>query len=770
MFIPRHSPFFPALAGLAVAFSLAACAWQGVKDSNDLAYASAEPKLSELNELYQRCSPVSNGWNRLVENDNVRYAIWAGQSTDGKKWDKNQPDNKPAFPWDGASDCRVLLADEIINDIVDILTESFWRSVARVQGVEASDTERAAYGAKLIEWVKGTKLYSQLQREIELHAQNGLTYGSSLLHITWERELAYKRYEVTLMQLMALAQVQTSGISGGSPVPPGTGSPLAGLPEMILDPSREAEAAQLLADLYLQFVEAERPRNFDWEPKPMSKARARQLVRDLREEGKASVPFPYLCKDQPCITALKMWEDVFVPPETTDIQSARAIFVREWFSEADLQGMVESEGWKQEWVDAAIKEKGNASAWAVKNNDGTAQKLTAEFGYVPQEQNDLIEVIYAYARQVDEDGILGIYYTVFHAKVTTGADQQPLYAKHELLDYAHGKYPFAAYRREISVRQLCASRGVPQVVSTWQRSVKVQEDALTDRTSFETLPPIFKTERMGVKFTFGPAVQNTVQNMATAPKFMERPTGTPTVAFDLMDRIEHRVDRYFGRRREDIPAENSTIKMQKQVRAFLLCCAEAFQQMFQLMEQYMDEKEFQRITGATEPLAADKNEIAGQFDYILTFDVQELSQDFALAKLKAISENILPEDAAGIIDRAKLTKLKLRAIDPSFAGELISSEASASQAIYKQVQTDFALMNLGNDVELTQDDDPTAQTQIQFAEQIVQSNQKYQFALRSDPDFRKRVETWLKNKQFSLQQQQNKTTGRLGVKPMGELG
>lgn len=703
------------------------------------------PDVKELIELYERCSPVVHGWDRLTENERVRYNIWEGQSADGKKWDENMPDGQSAFPWNGASDARIPLADEVVNDLVDLLTEAFWRSVARVEGVESGDTERSSYATRLIEWVKGTKLYPELVREIELHAQNGQTYGPSILQVVWERELGYKRQTVKLEELRAAA-----GDVGETMV------------QLILDPSMEDQAVDLVRRLYEEYVESKRPQNFEWTPRPLSRRRATEIVRSLRETGEAKVAVPYLCKNQPCITALKLWEDIFIPVETTDLQSARVIFVKEWMTEADFQAAGAADGWDPEWMAQALKHKGEFSTWSARTEDTKPISLSAEFGWISGERKDLIEVLYAYERKADDEGVVGVYYTVLHAKVGSGDRDEDLFGKHELLDYPHNKYPFTVYRREVPQRQLCATRGVPQIVATWQREVKVQHDAITDQTSLGVVPPIMTYNLMGTDYKFGPGVQVPVAAPGREPRFMAIPDRGAVVAFELMDRVERQTDRYFGRARADLPPAPGVIKQQKQVRAFLLSCSEAFQQMFQLMQKFMDPSEFARITGSEEALALSEDEIERMYDYILTFDVQELSQEFAMAKLKAISENILPEDAAGIIDRAKLTMMKLRAIDPSLAKELVSSESSASQQLFRKVQTDFAMMFLGNPPEFVEND-PTAPMQLQFGQQIVASNQKYQQALQADEQFRELVKKWAKNMQFSISQEQNKQVGRIGV-------
>lgn len=85
--------------------------------------------------------------------------------------------------------------------------------------------------------------------------------------------------------------------------------------------------------------------------------------------------------------------------------------------------------------------------------------------------------------------------------------------------------------------------------------------------------------------------------------------------------------------------------------------------------------------------------------------------------------------------------------------------------MFKDVQTDIGMMLLGNEA-LYQENDPAAQTKMQFAQQVMQNNSKAQQALQSDPNFQALFENYVKNLQMSVMQQQNAQIGRLGVTPM----
>ena len=95
------------------------------------------PDIKDLQKEYTRAGGYNQLSFRRTKSDDVRFAKWAGQNDDGKKH-ANDANSEP-FPWEGASDTRVRLADQIINENVDILSTSFWRGVLRASPTEAND-------------------------------------------------------------------------------------------------------------------------------------------------------------------------------------------------------------------------------------------------------------------------------------------------------------------------------------------------------------------------------------------------------------------------------------------------------------------------------------------------------------------------------------------------------------------------------------------------------------------------------------------------------
>ena len=681
-----------------------------------MARVGDEPNVSALTEELRRSATDYGTSARVDRVESVRFCRWPGQTEDGKKWnDANR--NKPAFPWDGASDTRIPLADEVINGLVDLCSTSFWRSMLRVSPTNVSQLDQAVTAHNLMDWAMNARMYNDLTREVELLSQYLWTYGWTGVHVTWQQELGQKEQSLTMDQIMALATQSPEG------------SVLADMPNLIANPEADDQSAELLLTAFPN----------------LKKRRALRAVRDLRTDGECSFPVPTMTTNKPMIAALSPYDELVFPPETTDIQSARVVFRRYYMTEAQLLNKVETDGWDEEWAQEAINTMGRFSDYS----DFTYSVGLAENSILDRE--NLIEVCYAYQKSVDSDGVPGVWYTVFSPQV---GDKWGYF---DLLDYAHGQYPFVIWRSELIHRQITESRGVPEVCATWQHEVKAQRDSIFDYTSLTTLPPIEVPKTRGGNLKIGPAIQIPVLRRGEIG-FLQPPAREPGVAFQLIAAIEAQTDRYFGRPTEKVAPAVTQMRQQRIINNWLHGWTEAFRQVLTLTLQYVGPEEIQRITSSQTQVP----ENAQDFDVMLKFDIRELSTDLVTEKLKAISSLVLPLDTAGVIDRAKLISVALRAIDPNLASELIMQQGPASQKMFSETNDEIALISLGNPPNL-RENDPTAAMRLQFSQQVLQSNPKYQQQLQQDQLFQANLQKYIENLQFSVQQQQNAVTGRLGV-------
>lgn len=699
--------------------------------ADQLLYASKEPNIQALHAELSRSYLFGANVTELNLNDDLRFCRWNGQTSDGKKFSKNRDEDDPALPWEGSSDVRVRLIDRVINEQVSLWMNALKNAKLGVSGRTTEDANSAGAMSTLLEYVGAGRNKQEMRREAELLAQYTNQYGWSVMHIGWEQEIGMREQKFTITDLVNMAQ--QAAVNNPE-------SPLASLPAMVMNKEQEELAVAIAQSALPTYEEKE----------------IRRMVKELREEGFTSIYEESIIKNLPVVTALKPYDEITFPPETIDLQKARIIFRRVYMTEVEVRSMINTDQWNEEAIEEAVKTKGQFF-WYRDPNIVPINRLNQDYRL---RTNNLIEVCYAYYKQLNENGNPCVYYTVFSPNAGT-----EVCLKHEKLGYAHGKYPFVVLRREHIRKAVYESRGITDILQTDQSELKAQQDSLRDRTAIETVPPIMVKRRgVGGIGRIGPAMQIPV----TGPddfKFMEPPKGTPTIAEFVIANVEKSTATYFGLNHLETPPPLAQMLQQSSVDNWLTAWSEIYTQMLQLCLQYMDSEELNRIAGVDIPKGIE--DIAKQYDFEVRFDIRNLYSDLVMEKLQAISQFVIPLDSAGVIDRSKLVQKAVEAISPDAAKELVINQQSASQKMYRDVQTDIGMMMLGNEANYVEND-PTAQTKMQYLQDIMQKNPKAQQAAQTDQIFQMLIENYQKNLQMSVMQQQNKQIGRIGVSPMAD--
>lgn len=694
-----------------------------------LANASDTPDVLSLNNELQRCFYHGANAGELIANDDLRFCRWEGQTVDGKKHDTKE--GKSTAPFDGASDVRIRLIDRVINETVAMLINAWKMAKMGVSGKSIDDAQSAAGMEALMKHVN-SRLKSDIRREFELYAQYGNQYGWSAIHVGWDQQIGLREQIFKLEDIIKI----TEGSQEGEEM-----SMLNMLPSYIQNPETEDMAVSIISQRIPNVKLSE----------------IKNMVRDLRNTGSAKFYEETITRNLASVTALKPWDEIGFPPETIEFQKARVVFRRLFMTEVELRSMENADGWDSNAIDIALTTTGKQSWY----NDPNIIPRAAQMNKQLYRNNNLVEVIYAYTRQIDSDGIPQIYYTAFCPKAG-----DKTYFKHEKLGYAHGNYPFVIYRRENVRKNTSESRGIPEILMTEQAELKAQHDALRDRTSFETVPPLIMKRRLGGVGKIGPAQQIAVSDVNDI-KWMEPPRGSPNIAELVINHVETNVAKYFGltsAMTEKQPTQHAMMIQQVAVDNFLTSISEVYSHILQLSLQYMDEVEIERVVGF--PLTKSITDISNQFDFELKFDVRNMYMDFVMEKLQAVNQSILPIDSGGVIDRTQLVRIAIEAIIPEKADELILDNTAASGKMFQSVQNDIGNMMLGNEPQYVEND-PTAKNKMSFVQDIMSKNPKAQSAAQQDPVFQALFKNYIKNLQMSVSQQQNKVIGRIGVTPVG---
>jgi hypothetical protein len=675
-------------------------------------------KITEIiGDIDQADADGASYIQRKLRNFNTRYCIWPGQTDDGRKHAGAY--GKKIFPWDGAADTKIFLSEQIIRERVIALVNAFFKARIQVQPVESMDIDKRNAAETVLKWLMFQHCLDDLRREVRLAAEIRETYGLAVMAIDWEQQTRVEVKSFSMEDAMAMLQESQD-------------PNLQALLEVVLDPEQEELAAQLMGEVI---------------PALGSTVKVRQF----REKGIVEWDEPYIFSSKPVVRALEAWEDIIFPIQTDSIQRASFVARRELLNEVELRERANLEGWDKEWLESAVKHKGEMKRIHLNVH------RSDQFLY--EKLRDLIEIWHVYRKELDErTGAVKVTRTVISYSITDKA------AVHDIMPYAHGLYPFVELPRERNTRPLLESRGIPEIVQTAQEEIKVQRDFRVDRASISILPPL-KTPAARGKFdlVLGPAMQIPERRPGEVSWMQPPAFDQGSIEVEAATRAD--VDRYFGRMTEAVNPNMAMLHMQELVDSWLIDMKLVSVQIMALAQQYMTPEEVARITGNAQlAFNASPQDIRGRFDITAEFDARLLDNEALGAKLEYLAKILVPMDSFGVIDRAGLVKYMFQAVDPNLAGMLVQDIGKATQAEIEDEQTAFAKIAAGTEPPL-KEGGQNAQVRLQTLQQIIQSNPAVQQRYQQDEIFKSMIDARAQAFQFQLQQQQNAVIGRVGAQP-----
>jgi hypothetical protein len=676
-----------------------------------------QPDVSKLIfDIDQADADGSQYQQRKVKNFNTRYCIWPGQTDDGRKHQSAY--GKKIFPFENAADTKVFLSETLIRERVIALVNSFFKARVQVQPVESMDIAKRNAAESVLKWLLFQHCLDDLRREIRLAAEMRETYGLAIMAVDWEQQTRVEIKTFTMEEAMMMLQESQD-------------PNLQALLEVVLDPEQEELAAQLMGEII---------------PELGTTAK----VRAFREKGEVEWEQPYIFSSKPVVRALEPWEDIIFPIQTDSIQRAPFVARRELLNEFEIRERAAMEGWDSEWVERAVKHKGELKRIHL--------NIHRSDNFLFEQLRDLIEVWHVYRKEHDErTGATKVTRTVISWNITDKA------ALHELMPYQHADYPFVELPRERNTRPLLEARGIPEITQTAQEEVKIQRDSRVDRTSLSTLP-MLKTPAARGKFDLilGPGVQIPERRPGEISWMAPPPFDQGSIEIEAA--IRNDVDRYFGRMTEAVNPNLSMLHMQELVDSWLLDMKLVIAQILALAQQYMTQEEIARVTGNATPIAEGAADIRGKFDITAEFDARILDNEALSAKMSFIAQTLVPLDSFSVIDRANLIKYMLASVDQNLAELLVRDIGAATQSEIEDEQTAFAKIAAGTEPPL-KEGGQNAQVRLQTLQQIIQSNPAVQQRYAQDEIFRKMIDARAQAFQFQLQQQQNAVIGRTGAQP-----
>lgn len=652
----------------------------------------------------------------------TRYALWAGQNDEGTK------EAEDAFPWPGASDTRVRLADRVIREQNVLRKAALYGKRLQARPLRGVNQGAATLVNTLVKWMLYTVALPMFHRETQLGWSYAGTYGAAVMGCFWKRRTRLEPHRIDLAELMQIAR-QTQDPQ------------LVRMLIQLADPLQDPATVEAMAGRF--------PDN--------TAATLAAAVRSLRETGFAEIRSAYLCKNELRWLAMRPGIDVFFDAALDDLQEAPLITVREMLSEADVREREASEGWDPDFIDQAVQKAGESSFDAAVDPLRLSPRGSiGRAGVMAEDWSQRIEILTSFYF-VHEKGTSALYQTIYHRGVGDVA------AYHELHSYDHGEMPFFPVRSETTERPILESRGIPEICMTWQTEEKVERDAWTDRQGLEILPTLLTPRGRAGQVLIGPGAQ-VEQKRANDYAFLQLPQTSP--ASERAGHMrEKEICQYFGLFHPEADPVITQLQRQAIVTDSLTELVSLVQQSWKLMQQYLTDEEIQAVAGPQGAgLRVGRETIRGEYLFEWTYDVRVTDNDFITTVIAAIKE-ILPMDRLGTIDLNGIVGFLLHSISPDLAEQFVRPAQAAQMQDVTDELSQLGQIAVGIEPPMRPVSNP--QLRLQVLQQVMQSP-RYQQVVAGDQTgiVQKLLENQHAKYQFAIQQQVNAQTGLMGVEPV----
>ncbi len=684
------------------------------------------PDFNQLKYAFQKTVTDNQPYiTQTGQNYAARYAIWGGQSADGKKHSRGPNGQIEPVPWDGASDLRVYLIDNLINDKVAMILEAINKASLVAQPVEGNDIKRAKQVSTFMRWMIKTQM-PDFDREIELLAQYIQEKGVAVMGQFWET------CQEKTLTVLRLADLQTQ-------------FPDIDLQQLLISGDVDDYLKSTFEEIY-----------------GVTRGKAAKMLRDLGARGETTVAIVGREKSYPVMRAFNLDTDLFIPPDTTDIEQSTGIYRVQYYTPEKLRSLVNTEGWDKEWVENAIScVKGKMlSVTPIEY----MQPMSRSFIYTQQRFTDKVGVVWAYQRLSDEEGIPGIYLTIFSPDVQPSNGGKTWgkhdgYAKYTLYGDNDGKYPFVLYRREFLSRKLHDSRGLPEPIKPLQDTIKAHKDSRIDTASYNIMPTIFyPIGRPLLKWGAGARVPERRPNEYHYGQPIPFDETTETSLASLVNDARD----YAGFAKTDSDEPINPTKNQAEINKIFSSLASSLHQVWNLFKKYGNEVTYFRVVGvqAEEATRFERGPEDEDFYFEMVHDLRSSDPEYQAKKIDRILQIAQAADRTGAVDWTEMLQVGMESEDPSIAARVLRPAEVGAEAVVNEVQDDLTKLWSGIAVNVKPNTPPQiAQMTLQNWSQSPDVIARYQ----GDEAFRNRVDVYTKQVEMLQMQQTNKQVGRLGA-------
>jgi hypothetical protein len=694
-------------------------------------------------------------WGERVTARNTFHAWWPGQSLDGKKHQEALTADKvhrKVFPYEGAPDSRVRLADSVVTNFKRIIMAVLRRSVPRVHALDAQSAANAAIVQKWLRYLLRVTMRKTFMREMRraMHWFLADTPAVAVIGCYWNRKMAVRLEEMSMEDFVLMVHRY---------VPDMQEMEIQLLVSQIMNETQDDKTVELLVNSMGLLAQESGVDAF------MTEARAKSVLKQLRAADRAMIPVPYLAKNEPKICAHRLLQDVFMHRSVMSSDDIPRYYVREWVNKSDLEQRVHSEGYSKKFVKALLGDENDAGhAGKSVFHEFDFESEGYHRGQLRELDNKLreeqYELIHAYISATNQDGLPAIYKATFSGS----ADMLAKDVTQE--NYPLG-FPLVIIQREVLDGYIWESRGYPEMLVTDQDTMKVGEDTFNAYTELNTIPPYSVPRRRA-------NVAVVIRPMAMIPedrpgefewkKLSEYPRANPIMRRETRRRVSELV----GHPDPDVSPEMLHHARQDLIDTFMEGVSEVVKNVFYLYQEYADDADIARITGPNGlALAQSKDAITGAYDISMGFDERFLNMTEMAAFSEFIQKAVLPMDRQGQMQTNRIISFLLQGIDPDLEEMFMAPMEDASRQEMDDEKKNIALMQAGVEPEMIQQ----GQNHMLRAQFLIQWIQENEDLLQMWPEkTREILQRRVQHLQFMVQQQQNAVIGRLGASPVAQHG
>jgi hypothetical protein len=636
--------------------------------------------LTEMSRIADKCGDYAQ---QRMDNANTRHNIWSGRSPDGRLHRERL--RREPRPFEGASDQRVWLVDELCNEHVILGMAALFRADVRCAPVGgAADSTRAGKLTVLLQWlINRMGLDWWAQHMILLNYLHQDSPAVAMMRLGWETKTTVEMKSLSVEELTGLWMqefAQRAAAAGVQPDEQQMKDAAQSFSTLLMGSDgadgSDGSAKEELAQMIVRYFPRVKP------------ARARRVVTQLRKEGKAEFPVKSEAFGGPTCVAREFGVDFFVPDNTRKFNRCRAWFEPEWLSASELHARVAQDGWDPEFVKEVLKHEAKSAFpeyWP--DTDGILGKLAAN---APDIHKGEYQIVWCNFQAVNADGVPGRYYAAVHRQARMDAFGRRILRAHATT------WDAVLHRREYIDQYALNSRGVPEIAGPDQSIMKLMRDLTTDNAHVGAVPTVFASGFRSKERILLRQLGTVHSDRVGSTLSFLQPPAFPASGFRVLDEIKAGAGTRWGRPGKD--ADPTAVQLYREVFVgmFLGGIRDELQILLDLALANMSDDDLAAVMDDRgRPIARSMKEIEGQYEAQVSFDPNDLDWKRLTEMAGSVLPGLIQMDSDKVIDASAFVRYLVRAMAPKMAREGLRPANEGTEQEIRSEQHNLLLLRAG---------------------------------------------------------------------------